>query len=81
MRVAHPHRGLTLLTIEEIPQHVWYEQQQQQEIFFISEFHLYINKQIHIIYNIQPEQECHDTARPEQRLDGDAVGACLLVVL
>ena len=49
VRVAHPHRGLTLLTIEEIPQHVGYEQQQQQEIFFISKFHFTSTRDTHYI--------------------------------
>ena len=38
--VAHAHCRLLLPLVEEIPQYVWYEQKEQQQIFFISKFHV-----------------------------------------
>jgi hypothetical protein len=37
--VTHPHGRLRFLPIKEIPQHIGYEQQQEQEIFFVDELH------------------------------------------
>ena len=40
--VAHPQRGLGFLSVHHIPYYIRYDEQKQQQIFFIGKFHFFV---------------------------------------